>query len=74
MVMFYFVPSLREATFCGVPSYVSDKWGCAVGEKRLRNTVVSNGDVSCKSNMSELASAAKMDGSITWICNLLLGD
>jgi hypothetical protein len=38
MIMFSFVPPFREATFCGVPSCVSDKLGCAAGEKRLRNT------------------------------------
>jgi hypothetical protein len=40
MAMFRFVPPFREAKFCGVPSYVFDKLGCAVGEKRLRNTDV----------------------------------
>jgi hypothetical protein len=38
MVMYIFVPPFREATFCGVPSCVFDKSGCAAGEKRLRNT------------------------------------
>jgi hypothetical protein len=35
MVMYSFVPPFREATFCGVPSCVSDKLGCAAGEKNV---------------------------------------
>jgi hypothetical protein len=42
MAMYSFVPLFPEATFCGVPSYVFDKSGCAVGEKRLWNTVLWN--------------------------------
>jgi hypothetical protein len=38
MAMYSFVPPFREATFCGVPSCVFDKLGCATGEKSLRNT------------------------------------
>jgi hypothetical protein len=30
----------REAKFCGVPSYVFDKLGCAAGEKMLWNTAL----------------------------------
>jgi hypothetical protein len=33
VVMYSFVPSFREAKFCGVPSCVFDKLGCAAGEK-----------------------------------------
>jgi hypothetical protein len=32
-----FLPPFHEATFCGVPSCVSDKLGCAAGEIRLQN-------------------------------------
>jgi hypothetical protein len=35
MVMHSFVPLFREAKFCGVPPYVFDKLGCAVGEKKF---------------------------------------
>jgi hypothetical protein len=38
MAMYIFVPPFREAKFCGVPSRVVNKLGCAAGEKRLRNT------------------------------------
>jgi hypothetical protein len=38
MAMYSFVPPFREAKFCGVPSCVFDKLGCAAGEKRLRIT------------------------------------
>jgi hypothetical protein len=31
-----------EAKFCGVPSCVSDKLGCAADEKRLQNTGLDN--------------------------------
>jgi hypothetical protein len=34
VTMYRFVPPFREAKFCGVPSYVFDKLGCAAGEKR----------------------------------------
>jgi hypothetical protein len=40
MAMYSFVPPFREANFCGVPSCVFDKLGCAAGEKHLRNTAV----------------------------------
>jgi hypothetical protein len=40
MAMDSFVPHFREATFCGVPSCVSDKSGCAASEKSLRNTAL----------------------------------
>jgi hypothetical protein len=33
MVMYSSVPAFREAKFCGVPSCVFDKLGCAAGEK-----------------------------------------
>jgi hypothetical protein len=36
--MYSFVPPFRKAKFCGVPSRVFDKLGCAAGEKSLRNT------------------------------------
>jgi hypothetical protein len=36
MVMYSFVTPFRETKFCGVPSCVFDKLGCAAGEKRLR--------------------------------------
>jgi hypothetical protein len=39
MAIYSFVPPL-EAKFCGVPSCVFDKLGCAMGEKSLRNTVL----------------------------------
>jgi hypothetical protein len=38
MAMYNFVPPFREVTFCGVPSCVFDKLGCAASEKGLRNT------------------------------------
>jgi hypothetical protein len=38
IAMYSFVPSFREAKFCGVPSCVFGKLWCAAGEKRLRNT------------------------------------
>jgi hypothetical protein len=37
MTMYSFVPPFREAKFCGVPSCVFDKLGCAAGGKSLRN-------------------------------------
>jgi hypothetical protein len=40
MAMYSFVPPFRKAKFCGVPSCVFDKLGCAAGEKRLRNTAI----------------------------------
>jgi hypothetical protein len=40
LAMYSFVPPFREATFCGVPSCVFDKSGCAAGEKMLRNTAL----------------------------------
>jgi hypothetical protein len=42
MVIYSFVPPFREATFCGVPSCVCDKLGCAASERRLRNTALGN--------------------------------
>jgi hypothetical protein len=39
-VMYSFVLPFREAKFCGVPSCVFDKLGCAACGKRLRNTAV----------------------------------
>jgi hypothetical protein len=62
--MYSFVPPFRKATFCGVLSCVFDKSGCAVGEKRLQNTVLvhkryakkvyrcSGGEVACTVNLS----------------------
>jgi hypothetical protein len=44
MVMYSFVHPFCEATFCGVPSCVFDKLGCAASEKMLRNTGI-EGDV-----------------------------
>jgi hypothetical protein len=38
MAMYSFVPHFLEAKFCGVPSCVFDKLGCAADEKMLRNT------------------------------------
>jgi hypothetical protein len=38
MAMYSVVPPFHEATFCGVPSCVFDKLGCATGDKRLWNT------------------------------------
>jgi hypothetical protein len=38
MVMYNFVHPFREAKFCGVPSCVFDKLGCAAGDKSLPNT------------------------------------
>jgi hypothetical protein len=35
MAMYRFVLPFREAKFCGVPSCVFDKLGCAVGEKKF---------------------------------------
>jgi hypothetical protein len=40
MAMHSFVPPFREAKFCGVPSCVFDKLGCAAGEESLRNAVL----------------------------------
>jgi hypothetical protein len=40
MAMYSYAPPFREAKFCGVPSRVFDKLGCAASEKRLRNTVL----------------------------------
>jgi hypothetical protein len=40
MVMYSFLPRFREAKFCGMPSCVFGKLGCAAGGKRLRNTDV----------------------------------
>jgi hypothetical protein len=36
--MYSFLSPFREAKFCGVPSYVVDKLGCAEGGKRFWNT------------------------------------
>jgi hypothetical protein len=38
MAMCSFVHPFREAKFCGVPSCVFDKLGCAAGEEKLLNT------------------------------------
>jgi hypothetical protein len=35
MAMYIFVPPFRKAKFCGVPSCVFDKLGCAAGEKTV---------------------------------------
>jgi hypothetical protein len=35
MAVYTFVPSLREAKFCGVPSCVFEKLWCAAGEGRI---------------------------------------
>jgi hypothetical protein len=42
MAMYSFVPPFRDAKFCGVPSCVFDKLGCAASEKRFRNTALDN--------------------------------
>jgi hypothetical protein len=38
MAMYIFAARLCEAKFCGVPSCVFEKLGCAAGEEILRNT------------------------------------
>jgi hypothetical protein len=38
MIMHGFVTHFHQAKFCGVPSYVFDKLGCAAGEVSVRNT------------------------------------
>jgi hypothetical protein len=35
MAMYSFVSPFRQAKFCGVPSCVFDKSGCAAGEKKV---------------------------------------
>jgi hypothetical protein len=40
MTMCSVIPPFREAKFCGVPSCVFDKLGCAAGERSLRNTAI----------------------------------
>jgi hypothetical protein len=40
MAMYSFVPPFRKAKFCGVPSCVFEKLGCAAGEESFRNTVL----------------------------------
>jgi hypothetical protein len=35
MAMYSFIPPFREAKFCGVPSCVFEKLGCAAGEKKV---------------------------------------
>jgi hypothetical protein len=35
MAIYSFVPPFREAIFCGIPSRVFDKSGCAAGEKKV---------------------------------------
>jgi hypothetical protein len=40
MVIQSFIPPFLEAKFCGVPSCVLDKLGCAEGEKSLQNAVL----------------------------------
>jgi hypothetical protein len=40
MAMYSFVPPIREAKFCGVPSCVFDKLERAAGGKSLRNTAL----------------------------------
>jgi hypothetical protein len=40
-----FVPPFHETKFCGVPSCVFDKLGCAAGERRLRNTALGHSAV-----------------------------
>jgi hypothetical protein len=40
MTMYSFLSPFRKATFCGVPSGVCDKLGCAVGEPKSHNTVL----------------------------------
>jgi hypothetical protein len=42
MAMYSFEPRFCEAKFCGVPSCVFDKLGCAAGEKSLWNTAINN--------------------------------
>jgi hypothetical protein len=46
MDMYSFVPRFRDAKFCGVPSCVFDKLGCAAGEKWLRDTALVEGEKS----------------------------
>jgi hypothetical protein len=36
--MYSFIPPFYEAKFCGVPSRVFDKLGCAAGEESLWNS------------------------------------
>jgi hypothetical protein len=38
MARYSFVSPFREAKFCGVPSCIFNKLGCAAGEGMLRNT------------------------------------
>jgi hypothetical protein len=38
VAMYCFVPSLRNAEFCGVPSRATVTLGSAMGKRRLRNT------------------------------------
>jgi hypothetical protein len=45
MAVYSFVSPFREAKFCGVPSCVFDKLGCAAGEKRLRSTGLCEGTI-----------------------------
>jgi hypothetical protein len=42
MAIYSFVPPFRKVKFCGVPSCVFDKLGCAAGEKSLWNTYLEN--------------------------------
>jgi hypothetical protein len=40
MAMYSFISPFCEVKFCGESSCVSDKLGCAAGEKRLWNTAL----------------------------------
>jgi hypothetical protein len=40
MAIYSVVPPFCEAKFCGVPSCVFDKLGCAAGEKSMWNTIM----------------------------------
>jgi hypothetical protein len=42
MAIYIFVPHNFKAKFCGMPSRAILKAGCAVGEKRMRNTAPDN--------------------------------
>jgi hypothetical protein len=40
MATYSFLPPLRKAKFCGLPSCVVDNVACAAAEKRLQNTTL----------------------------------
>jgi hypothetical protein len=61
MAMYSFVSPFREATFCGVPSCVFDKLGCAAGEKRLRNTGIQFSGAGCTVGFSQVIATVTID-------------